>query len=227
MEGDHTDLGSCGCWRVGICCAGRLVGGCAWEHDFWLYRKHVERRNPWLASGRQLQYYCPRKVDLPAVEPSRSAPAVLRVGRDSWCCGAVLSAYLLVAPQALLENLFEKRDKALDSTTRVTGLLIRVLEPVLELLVGSERDLSEPETPSGVRKCLLSRFRSDSLSGHFLRVLAEKPRRGERFGCPKRDGAPVLSSKRNPKLEIPFAEFLVFEQVLKQRLRRDLPRGLF
>ena len=34
-----------------------------------------------------------------------------------------------------------------------------------------------------------------------------------------------FATKKEPKIESPPAKFLVFEQVLKQRLRRDLPRG--
>ena len=40
------------------------------------------------------------------------------------------------------------------------------------------------------------------------------------LGAQKREDA----TKTGPKTD-PLAEFLVFEQVLKQRLRRDLPRG--
>ena len=42
----------------------------------------------------------------------------------------------------------------------------------------------------------------------------------------KKEGSRTgFATRTGPETDLPPAEFLVFEQVLKQRLRRDLPGG--
>ena len=61
----------------------------------------------------------------------------------------------MFAPQALLENLFEKRDKALDYTTRETGPLNSDVGPRFGNLVDRfSPKISRREEPSTVQKCL-------------------------------------------------------------------------